>query len=401
MEPAVYLSLGSFGVEDAFVKFLQIFANSLGQDPRPTRFYSLLRTLGSVTVCAAPPLADVEPLEAFFDLREPSSSLSRKIRRAMGLLCHRYEQDLWTPRRRAVFEQLKGQDFSAIICQEGLLVPLALAVREARADRSRPCPVILDAREYYPRQFEQNFFWRSVLGGINRYVCRQYFSQLDHIFTVSPGLAQGYRDEYGLECELLPSYPYYQDIASAPSHEGPVRCIHHGAAIPGRKLESMIEAFALLQGRATLDFMLVPNAPDYFAALREKARPYTNISFTDPVPMQDIVRHVSAYDMGVYLLNDGSFNHRHALPNKFFEYIQARLALAISPLPDMSALLRQYDLGVIAADFTPQSFAAAIADLGPADIARFKRNADSAAHSLCWEHNDARLRETLLALTEG
>lgn len=383
------------------MRFLQIFANSLGQDPRPTRFYSLLQTLGSVTVCAAPPVAGFAPPDTFYDLEEGPSSLSRKIGRAVGLICRLYERDIWTPRRRDVFERLKGQDFSAIVCQEGLLVPLALAVREARARRDKPCPVILDAREYYPRQFEQNFVWRSVLGGINRYVCRTYFPQLDHIFTVSPGLAQGYREEYGLDCELLPSCPYYQDITPAPAHDGPVRCIHHGAAIPERELESMIEAFALLQGRATLDFMLVPNNPDYFAALREKARPYPNISFIEPVPMKDIVRHVSGYDMGVYLLNDGGFNHRHALPNKFFEYIQARLALAITPLPDMATLLRQYDLGVTAADFTPQAFAAAIAALGPADIARFKRNADSAAHSLCWENNDARLRETLLALMEG
>lgn len=380
------------------VKFLQIFAHSLGRSPRPTRFYSLLRSLGSVTVCSAPPAAGIEEPEAFFNIREPRS-IFRKVSRAVGLLCRRYERDLWTPRRRAVFEQLKGQDFSAIVCQDCLLAPLALAVREARANRDQPCPVILDAREFYPREFEQSFLWNLTLSGINDYVCRNYFPQLDHIFTVSPGLAQGYREKYGLDCELLPSFPYYQDITPAPAHDGPVRCIHHGGANPERKLESMIEAFALLQGKATLDFMLVPSNPDYCAALREKARSYPNISFIDPVPMKDIVRHVAAYDVGVYLLEDGGFNHRHCLPNKFFEYVQARLPQIISPLPDMSAMLRQYDLGEIAADFSPQAFAAAIRSLTPESIARFKRNADKAARILCWEQNDARLRERLLGLT--
>lgn len=382
------------------MRFLQIFANSLGRDPRPTRFYSLLRTLGSVTVCAAPPLAGVEPPEEFVDLTVPDS-LPHKIRRAVGLLCRRYERDLWTPRRRAVLDQLRGQDFSAIICQEGLLVPLALAVCEARADRGKPCPVILDAREYYPRQFEQSFIWRSVLGGINRYVCRQYFPQLDHIFTVSPGLAQGYREEYGLDCELLPSCPYYQDIAPAPVHGGPIRCIHHGAASSGRKLEVMVEAFRMLEDVATLDVMLVPNEPDYYDKLRQLAGSAGNIRFFDPAPMNEIVHRISGHDVGVFLLPDNTFNHRHALPNKFFEYVQARLALAITPLPDMSAMLRQYDFGVIAEDFTPQAFAAAIRSLTPDSIARYKQHADSAARTLCWENNDAHLRETLLALMEG
>lgn len=276
------------------MKFLQIFASSLGRDPRPTRFYSLLRNLGSVTVCAAPPVADFPPLENFFNLERGSSSLVNKITRAVGLLCRRYEYDLWTSRRRIVCEQLKGQDFSAIICHDGLLVPLALAIRKARADRSKLCPVILDAREYYPRQFEQNFLWRILWSGLNRYVCQKYFPQLDHIFTVSPGLAQGYRNEYGLECDLLPSFPYYHNIEPSPLREGAVRCIHHGAASPGRKLESMIEAFALLQGRATLDFMLVPNNLEYFATLQKKARLYPNITFIEPVAMQNIVRYISS-----------------------------------------------------------------------------------------------------------
>lgn len=380
------------------MKFLQIFSGSLGRDPRPTRFYSLLRSLGSVTVCAAPPVADFETPEEFFDLCQTSHSLSRRIRRAAGLLCHRYEQDIWTSRRREIFECLKGRDFSAIICQEGLLVPLALAIREARANAGKPCPVILDAREYYPRQFEQKFLWRSVLGGINRYVCRKYFPQLDHIFTVSPGLAQGYKKEYGLHCDLLPSYPYYQQITPAPVHDGPLRCIHHGAASPGRKLEAMIEAFRMLEGVATLDIMLVPNNPAYYDSLRQRGKSATNIFFRDPVPMMEIVNYIKRYDMGIFLLPDNTFNHRHCLPNKFFEYIQARLGLVISPLPDMSAILRQHDLGVITEDFTPQALASAIRSLTPESIARFKSNAHSVAQSLCWEQNEEHLRETLFSL---
>lgn len=376
------------------MNFLHIFAHALGKSPRPTRFYSLLRSLGSVTLCSAPPASGVATPEDFFDISEVRTPL-RKMVRAAGLLCRRYERDIWTPRRRAVLEQLKGQDFSAIICQDCLLVPLALAVREANARRGKPCPVIVDAREFYPREFEQSFLWDLTLSGINDYVCRKYFPQVDHIFTVSPGLAQGYQEEYGLDCELLPSCPYFQDIPPAPPHDGPVRCIHHGGANPQRKLESMIEAFALLQDKATLDFMLVPSTPEYYATLREKARPYPNISFIEPVAMDAIVQHVSSYDVGVYLLDDDGFNHQYCLPNKFFEYVQARLALAITPLPDMSAMLRRYDLGVIAEDFTPEAFAAAIRSLTPESIARFKQNADKAAHTLCWERNDELLRERL------
>lgn len=382
------------------MRFLQIFSSSLGKSPRPTRFYSLLRTLGSVTVCSEPVADGFGQPDEFHLLEKHDRTPVRKLYRAFGLLCHRYEADIWSPPRRAVFERLKGQNFSAIICQEALLVPLALAIRDTRSNRQTPCPVILDAREYYPREFEERFVWHAVLGGINDYVCRKYFPQVDAIFTVSPGLAQGYNKEYGLDCEVLLSCSYYHDITPDLSHGGPLRCIHHGGASSGRKLEAMIEAFQMLEGKATLDVMLMPNDLKYYKKLRLQAETSANITFREPVPMADIVKTVSAYDMGVFFLPDNTFNHRYTLPNKFFEYIQARLALAISPLPDMSSLLRQYDLGVVSRDFTPQSFADAIASLDSGDIARFKHNADAAARTLCWEHNDTRLRKVLSALME-
>lgn len=380
------------------MRFLQLFSNSLGRSPRPTRFYSLLRSLGDVTVCSAPPVEGFAVPEHFYHLERHGHTLAHRVSRAVNLLCRRYEADLWPPSLRGLFDKLKGREFSAIICQDGLLVPLALALRDARRNKALPCPVILDAREYYPREFEQNFVWQAVFGGLNEYVCRTYFRQLDMIFTVSPGLAQGYKEEYGLDCKLLFSCPCYHEIPPTTSGSSVLRCIHHGAAIPGRKLELMIDAFRLLRGKAELDFMLVPNNAACYEKMRRRAEGAANIHFRPPVPMPDIVKELSTYDLGVYLLQDNVFNHRHCLPNKFFEYIQARLAIAISPLPDMASLVKKYGLGVISADFTPEAFADSIAGLSRDDILKFKKNADAAAHALCWERNDIRLRETLLSL---
>ncbi len=38
-------------------------------------------------------------------------------------------------------------------------------------------------------------------------------------------------------------------------------------------------------------------------------------------------------------------------------YVQVRLALAVSPLPEMKKLVDIYDLGIVADDFDPKSFA--------------------------------------------
>jgi glycosyltransferase involved in cell wall biosynthesis len=79
------------------------------------------------------------------------------------------------------------------------------------------------------------------------------------------------------------------------------------------------------------------------------------------------------------------------LPNKFFEYVMAGLALCASDRPEMARLIQQYDLGVTIAAVEPKAIAAAINALDPDRIDRFKRNALAAARELCWERESERL----------
>lgn len=382
------------------MRFLQIFSSSLGADPRPSKFFALLRSLGQVDVCACPPDPAFGPVEQFTPLPQRPKALRHKILRAASMIARRYEADIWFPPMRALFKNFSTKQYAAIVCHDALLLPFALAVRDSRQDKSKRCPVIMDAREFYPRQFEHQPVWRLVLHGINDYICRRYLPQADLVFTVSPGLIEGYQKEYGVSCELLPSYADFQNIAPHATDAGVLRCIHHGAAMPGRHIEYMIEAFSLLRGRAQLDLMLVPSNIRYIEKLKRLAVGIANVNFVDPVPMKDIVRHIARYDMGVFLLQPNTFNHKHTLPNKLFEFIQARLAVAVSPVPDMAALVCEQQVGVAAADFSPQSFAACLGALAPADVDRYKANANKAAHAFCWEQNDALIREKLFALMD-
>ena len=72
---------------------------------------------------------------------------------------------------------------------------------------------------------------------------------------------------------------------------------------------------------------------------------------------------------GLYILPPKSFNDEHALPNKFFDFIVAGLAVAISPNPCMASIVRQYGVGVVADDYTPEAMAAALQKLTPEKIA--------------------------------
>jgi hypothetical protein len=92
-----------------------------------------------------------------------------------------------------------------------------------------------------------------------------------------------------------------------------------------------------------------------------------------------------------------NFNNKYALPNKLFEFVQGRLAICIAPSPEMERIVKEFDLGVVAQDFSAESMAMAIKSLTKEKIAHFKAQSDKSARELSAEKN----REKFLQLVSN
>ena len=160
----------------------------------------------------------------------------------------------------------------------------------------------------------------------------------------------------------------------------------------------MIKLVRCLDERFALDFMLVPTDPAYLAQLKRMAQPESRIRFLEPVPMPEICRAINKYDIGIYVLEPSNFNNAHALPNKFFEFVQARIAVAIGPSPEMAALVHKHDLGLVADSFEPETLAASLNRLTAEEIMRYKLQADRAAHALSYSESGAVLLDEVRRL---
>jgi hypothetical protein len=137
-----------------------------------------------------------------------------------------------------------------------------------------------------------------------------------------------------------------------------------------------------LDDRFTLDLMLMEAQTPYMRKLRAAAAADPRIRFRPAVPMQQIAATINEYDIGVFLLPPVNFNYRMALPNKFFEFVQARLAVAIGPSPEMARLVQHYGFGIVTDSFDPVDLARRLNALQPADIERMKQAADVASREL-------------------
>jgi hypothetical protein len=310
-----------------------------------------------------------------------------KLGEAARLLLGAHESYYWRQAHTAAArDKLRDERADVVIANDIDALPVAL-------EAAKGAPVILDAHEYSPREYD-TLRWRLLKQRYTQHLFRAGLPRIAGMMTVSEGIAREYARNFGVAPVVVHNAPAYHDLSPAPTRPGAIRMIHHGNAMPARRIENMLEVMRSLDERFTLDLMLIPADPAYYASLKQAAAGNARIRFLDPVPMRELVRFANAYDVGLYLLEPSSFNNLHALPNKFFEFVQSRLALAIGPSPEMAALVERHGFGVVARDFLPLSLARALSALDAAKIDAMKARAHAAARELSFERSE----EALLGL---
>jgi len=309
----------------------------------------------------------------------------KTFRSQAKLLLGLSESYYWSrPEVMVGLKALEGQRYDLVIANDVSALPLGLRIANG-------APVLLDAHEYSPAELEDVLSWRIRYGRHYHQLCRRYLPRAAAMTTVCAGLAEEYNRHFGVPATVIENAPPRQDLRPRPLEPGRIRMIHHGGAQRARRLELMIEVMSHLDQRFSLDFMLVGNDASYIRELQSRASGDPRIRFLPPVRMEDICQATNDYDVGLYLLPPLNLNQRFALPNKLFEFIQARLAVVIGPSPEMARIVRQYGAGVVAESFEPLALAAVLNALTEQDVSRYKQASHAAAEKLCFETAAERL----------
>lgn len=272
---------------------------------------------------------------------------------------------------------LKGRAFDVIIANDVEAVPVAVRLKPAHG-------VLADLHEYSPRLHDDNASWFQRITPWFEWVVGRYVTQADAWTTVSSGLAAEYERNFGFHAELVSNATPYHELTPTPVAQ-PIRLVHSGAGLVNRQLHLMAEAVATADIDVTLDFYLTPNHPAYMEELTAYAATTDRVRVLDPVPYAELVSTLNAYDVGVFMLPPKTFNYRHALPNKLFDFVQARLGIIVGPSPEMAAYVRDHGLGLVSDDFTVDSLRRAIEELTVDKVAEYKRNAHASAAELAGE----------------
>ena len=152
-----------------------------------------------------------------------------------------------------------------------------------------------------------------------------------------------------------------------------------------------------VDSRFSLDLMLVkvPAHSEHYARLEKMANARSNVRIIPPVPFEEIIPFISQYDMGIFLCPPTTFNLLHCLPNKFFEFIQAHLAIVIGPSQEMAEIVERESLGIVAKDFAPQSVGERLINMTYDELISYKRASKSAAQLYNSNQNKKVLKEII------
>ncbi|MDI2099413.1 glycosyltransferase [Ruicaihuangia caeni] len=294
------------------------------------------------------------------------------------LLLRLYRLLYWTnPRNTSAFERLRGIDWDVIVAHDVQTVPLATRLAPNRG-------VIVDLHEYAPRQNEHSVAWRLLIGPYFRWILRKHVSHAASVTTVSQGIVEEYRREFGLETELVANATPFHDF-SVGEVGSPIRLVHSGIPAPARKLEVMIDAVKETSTDVILDLYLIKDGSEYYEQLKQRAAGSHRIRFVEPVPYSELLPTLNTYDVGLSVIAPTTFNLAWCLPNKFFDFIQARLGVIIGPSPEMMRFVDEHDIGAVTRDFSADALREVLDSLTPEKVSTWKNASHHHARELSSE----------------
>ncbi len=276
-----------------------------------------------------------------------------------------------------------------------------------RGHRGNPVriPHLHDCHEYFRGMPELT--GRKFVSRCWKWIEDKIFPQLRYVVAVNRSVADLYSAEYGNTITVIRNVPDSRppgesaDRGATGVGEGLKIILYQGAVNVDRGLDEAIEAMKYVTIPAVL---VIAGIGDEFERLRQYTRKEgldEKVRFLGQVPFRNLSQITRAADLGLSIEKDVSLNYHFCLPNKFLDYIQAGVPVLVSPLPEMKAIVDQYQIGEFISCHDPLHLASKIDGMlgDPDRMARYRDNLQAAAADLCWEKEEPKLNAILATFT--
>jgi glycosyltransferase involved in cell wall biosynthesis len=262
--------------------------------------------------------------------------------------------------------------------------------------RIRKVPLIYDSHELFTQVPE--LINRKRVQTIWKWIEAMIVPKLKYALTVNYSIATIYRRLYKTRFSVVRNVP--ERIAYTPGEkrregEGRQIILYQGALNIGRGLEVVIDAMKYIPDAS----FLIVGAGDIENELKQRVaqnKLEDRVEFKGRMLPEDLVPITLSADLGISLEEDLGLSYRYSLPNKLLDYIQCRVPVLCSALPEMSRIVDSYGIGISTRERDPEKIAGRIRFMLKERAAGAWMEAlDRAAQELCWENESGVYLELL------
>lgn len=359
-------------------KILCISFSDIQKDSRVLRQISVLKEYGEVTTLGYG--KQPENSSSHLQIDENLKSLPETISGVLKLALRRFNAtELTATAELEALRLISDSKFDLVVANDARSIPLAVKILSG-------AKLWVDLHEWAIQENTSSFLWKTLVAPYMDHLCYKYLKEANYVTTVNDSIANLYLERYSILPSVIRNSNHYQDLSVQSINPEVIKLVHSGIATPERNIEALISTMDLLDNKFSLDLFLIPSREShYLDKLKTLAKGNSRIKFKSPVPAHELVRTLNAYDVGIYLLNPSSLNHKYMLPNKFFDYVQARLAILFSPSEEISNLIDKYNLGPKLGSSSAKELSSILKSMDVKELSMYKNNSALAAEELSFE----------------
>ena len=251
--------------------------------------------------------------------------------------------------------------------------------------------LVYDSHEYFTASVNKRSS-RKIWEWIEKYI----FPQLKNVITVNSSIKNIYEKKYKVPVTAVRNVPYKYVISETLQK----------VILPVDKKILLIQGMGINENRGAEEAILTMQyLPDdfilYFIGsgtilkrlknMVDELKLFEKIIFIDPLPYLEMMEYTRQSFLGlIFEKIETSEEHLFALPNKFFDYLNAGIPVLSSKAVEIKLLIDQYHVGDTIDNFDPKDISKKILEISKNknvyDL--WKQNTAAASEDLNWENEE-------------
>jgi glycosyltransferase involved in cell wall biosynthesis len=311
------------------------------------------------------------------------------------------------------YEQVFGSELQRINpdlvhAQDIHLLSVAAKHVEYRIQQGSTCGLIYDAHEYIRGLGSIDPQRRDAYADLES----EFIVRADSVITVSDSIAKRIQSDHDLSTKpfLVLNAPSRSRILVTESSPSVRKVCGLGLEVPlviysggihiSRGMDLLVSS---LEFMPDVHLAMTSNRESwYIEELKEKAARFNGaerLHFVPYVAPEEVVPYISTASVGISPLPADVVNYDLALPNKLFDYMQAKLPIVSSDCFEVSELLSRYPLGEVFDWRDPKALTAAVKSAieTKSEISQVYESLATEIEKFTWEYQEVELEKAYAA----